>query len=191
MDRETMMQNFGEQVGADQGLMRLITGALGSQMPGTNGTAAATPRTGVPQSDKLEVFLPGSPVVLSAEDVDFELTTDSRREIAEKWTVVLGAARTIVQRADEVAILVGNDGYEAAMGGDGKEAVMAIMDAKATYDKTGLDLALAVGRSNDPALKQLQTSLDSMSREILNVMNALQDQLQTLDRTFTLGVSGP
>lgn len=65
---------------------------------------------------------------------------------------------------------------------------MAIMDARKTYDEMGLDLALAVGRSNDPAVKPIQSSLDAMSREIVNVTTALQEQLQTLDRTFSLGV---
>lgn len=187
MDRQAIMQNFTQQVGADQGLMRLIAGAMGAPVTSATNGAGQTHAT-APGSDKLEVFLPAAPSVLEAGPAEFELTDDSRREIAAKWDQVRSAAQTIVASADRIAILVGTDGYEAAMAGEGKEATMAIMDARKTYDEMGLDLALAVGRSNDPAVKPIQSSLDAMSREIVNVTTALQEQLQTLDRTFSLGV---
>src|SRR5690606_5030788 len=60
MDREAMMQNFSQQVGADQGLMRLIAGAMGAQVPPPVEEQQIA-RSG--ESDKIEVFLPGSPAV--------------------------------------------------------------------------------------------------------------------------------
>jgi hypothetical protein len=192
MDRAALMQNFTEQVGADQGLMRLFAGAMGAQVP--TATPAAEPgtvTTPVLKNDKLEVFLPGTPVLSATPAISFDLNTDARLEIAAQWNEILTAARTISARCEEIAVRVGTDGYEVAMRDGGKEALLEIMAAKAKYDETGLDLALAVGRSNDPAVKELQVPLDAVSGEILNVMTALQSQLQTLDRTFTLGVGTP
>jgi hypothetical protein len=192
MDREALMQNFTEQVGADQGLMRLFAGAMGAQVPAPNSAPEqGTVTTPVLKNDKLEVFLPGTPVLSSNPTSTLELSTEARGEIASKWNEVMNAARTISARCEEIAVRVGTEGYEVTMREGGKEALLEIMAAKAKYDETGLDLALAVGRSNDPAVKELQAPLDAVSTEILNVMTALQTQLQTLDRTFTLGVNTP